>query len=139
MTTINGKKETEKEIPDILKENFAELKELLNLSENWDDQGSIPINEKTFNQAKLIIENLIEVMSEFSMPIPDIGAVPNGSIDIYLKTDFYKIIINIPADLNNYIELYGKTINSLLPKLDSMTKNSESINFVIREWLKKIL
>ena len=139
MTTINGKKETEKEIPDILKENFAELKELLNLSENWDDQGSIPINEKTFNQAKLIIENLIEVMSEFSMPIPDIGAVPNGSIDIYLKTDFYKIIINIPADLNNYIELYGKTINILLTKLDSMTKNSESINFVIREWLKKIL
>ena len=49
MTTINGKKETEKEIPDILKENFKELNEFLKLSENWDNQGSIPINEKTLN------------------------------------------------------------------------------------------
>jgi len=139
MTTINGKKETEKEIPDILKENFEELKEFLKLSENWDNQGSIPINEKTLNPTKFIVKNLIEVMSDFSMPIPDIGAVPNGSIDIYFKTDFYKIVINIPADLNDYIEIYGKTINHELPKLDIMTKNSESIHFVIREWLKKIL
>ena len=139
MTTINGKKEIEKKIPDILKENFEELKELLNLSKNWDGQGSIPINEKTLNQAKFIVETLLEVMRDFKMPIPDIGAVPNGSIDIYFKMDFYKIVINIPAELKDYIEIYGKTIDNALPKLDLMTKNSESINLVVREWLKKIL
>ncbi|MHA1491200.1 MAG: hypothetical protein ACTSRI_16320 [Promethearchaeota archaeon] len=97
------------------------------------------LKKNTLDQAKSIIENLLKVMSHFKMPIPDIGAVPNGCIDIYFKTDFYKIIINIPADLKDYFELYGKTTDNALPKLDIMTKNSESINYVIREWLKKIL
>ena len=95
--------------------------------------------ENPYLQSKIIVENLIGVMGEFTMPIPDIGAVANGSIDIYFKTDFYKIVINVPVSLNEYVELYGKTIDKKLPKLDTMTKNSESINFVIREWLKKIL
>ena len=139
MTTIDEEKEIEEEIPDILKENFEEMKELLNLPENWDGQGSIPINKKTLSHTKLLIKSLLGILSEFKMPIPDIGAVPDGSIDIYFKTDFYKIVVNIPADLIDYIEIYGKTIDSTLPKLDTMTKNSESINFVVREWLKIIL
>lgn len=136
ITPLNGKKDAGKELPDRIKHNFEELGVLINLPENWDGQGSIPINEKTLHQTKAVMEDLLDIMSHFKMPIPDIGAVPDGSIDIYFKTDFYKIIINIPSELNDYFELYGKTKGSILPQLDTMTKNPESIVYVIREWLK---
>ncbi len=40
-------------------------------------------------------------------PLPTIGPGPNGSVDLYWKERYWKLLVNIPADNNALATFYG--------------------------------
>ncbi len=123
-----------------LEKLFKGVERCLDLVYNWDGQGSTPVSRATFNRAKLITSNLVTNLSFMNMPDPIIVPVPNGTIDINYHTTDYQILINIPETLDDYIEIYGKSIiNPSANKLDTLTKNPETIDPVLKEWMTATL
>jgi hypothetical protein len=44
---------------------------------------------------------------QLQLPVPHIGAGPNGSIDLHWKRKNSELLVNIPADPNGLVTYYG--------------------------------
>ena len=84
-------------------------KYILDLKDNWDDEGSIGYQANTFIKAiSLLIKYTLWVWCDFRKKIetPQIFPSHNGSIDLFWNKDKYDLLINIPAD-SNIVKFYG--------------------------------
>jgi len=111
-----------------LRMKIEESKYILELGNNWDDDGAIEIKKSTWIRA-------IKFLVKYSMKILDVGKImavpiispnPNGSIDLGWKSDSYIMLINIPEDSNILPSYYGNNRKQNVVKgLEEIDANTE--------------
>lgn len=92
-----------------LEKEIEYSKYILNLKDNWDDEGSIEYKQRTWEKSiKFIREYFYEIKIQFNITvdIPKIYPGPNGSIDIFWKNKNYELLINV-NDNNDIASYYG--------------------------------
>lgn len=100
-----------------LPHHFTEIAEqieksrfILELNDNWDDEGSIAYSQKTFaTAATFVIKYCEAVWEEESVLIdaPTILPGPKGSIDLLWDKTAYRLLINIHPDPDMTASFYG--------------------------------
>lgn len=93
-----------------LVKSIKESKKLLDLKDNWDDQGSPGYSEETLQQAIRLIVNYsrkIWVEEGIVIDAPKILPAQNGSIDLFWEKDEYTLLINVPRYPGYLAGFYG--------------------------------
>jgi hypothetical protein len=93
-----------------LLDEINKSRSLLELEDNWDDEGSVGYDESTWLRARnFLIRNAVRLHQSKKKPFdsPEISPGPNGSIDLHWKTDARELLINVPADPQDTISYYG--------------------------------
>jgi len=122
------------EIPnnfDKLYESIEKSKYILDLEDDWDDEGSPAYDKTTWIRAiKFIYNYTKKVYDEYGIKIgaPKISQGPEGSIDILWKKKSYRLLINIPQDPKKPASYYGDDYN------DEHVKGAHNTNNITR-WL----
>lgn len=93
-----------------VRDSIEDSRRILDLAENWDDEGAQPIREPTWTRAVQFLASQARSLWETSGKLldpPDICPVPNGSIDLHWDHAGYELLINIPADETAMAGFYG--------------------------------
>jgi hypothetical protein len=83
---------------------------LLDLEESWDDEGSPPITQATWNMAVSFLRRQANVYWKHhsaEIPVPHITPGSDGSIDIHWKTSRFELLVNIGGDPEFPTDFYG--------------------------------
>ncbi|NIR52266.1 hypothetical protein GWO43_27105 [candidate division KSB1 bacterium] len=105
------------ELPAELHEIYGELEKsrsILQLKDDWDDQGSIRYDKDTWKRSVRFVSNYAKwVLDKVSIkiPSPKIYPGPDGGIDIQWKDAQYRLLINIPRDPEAEASFYGDDYN----------------------------
>ena len=110
---------------------------ILNLNENWDENGALPISPILYETAICFLQNYATFISKKYKTVietPSINPVKNGSIDLEWHTSNVQLLINIRDTQNAYF--YGDYYNN-----DSPIKGSVSVKTVepfFAAWMLKL-
>jgi hypothetical protein len=118
-----------------LEAEIHKAKALLELDDDWDEEGSPSYSSATVNRAIAFLSSHILQFWEsygIQLPIPNIGPGPEGSIDIHWKRPAWELLVNIPADVNQMASFYGDNYGNQKIK---GSLDPESFNLGIVEWL----
>lgn len=102
--------EIDSKIPLLLEKVIKESQKLLQLEDNWDEEGSSGYSEITLNKAvKFLKDNAINYFKNSGVWVtaPEICPGPDGSIDLLWKLEDRELLINIPVDENQSATYYG--------------------------------
>lgn len=122
---------------DSLEQEIIKAKKIIELPDNWDDEGAEKISEKTFEMAVKFLTNQsekMELQENLSIPVPRINPVPDGSIDLFWKTDNYELLVNIPVSPNPIASFYGDDYGKITIE---GTINLNNVNDCLLSWLEK--
>lgn len=90
---------------------IEDSKYILELEDNWDQEGSSPIKKEVWIRTIRFLAKLATTALQqykFILDTPVISPVNNGSIDLYWKKkDKYQMLINIPKNKKSLAEYYG--------------------------------
>ena len=131
---VNLDEEIILEIPPKFDELFKSIeksKYILELEDDWDDEGSPAYDKTTWIRAIEFIYNYTKkIYDELGILIdsPKISQGPEGSIDILWKKESYRLLINIPQDPKKPASYYGDDYN------DEHDKGAHNTNNITR-WL----
>jgi hypothetical protein len=97
---------------------IEDSRRILDLSDNWDDEGSPGYERGTWEravrflceQARFAFHRLDEVLDA-----PEILPGPDGSIDVHWKKDNYELLVNIPNEPGEPAEYYGDNGEEVMP------------------------
>lgn len=102
LLTVNGKNIVIVPKPLIsIFEAIDKSKYILDLKENWDDEGTANYSFEVWEKAILFVSRLsIKIYKTCNQIIiaPKIYHGPNGSIDVYWENESFNLLINIPQD-----------------------------------------
>ncbi len=120
-----------------LRRVIEESRALLDLPNNWDDNGSPSIAEATWRRATEFLERHARwAWNQHRMAIdpPDITPGPEGSIDLDWDNPRYRMLINIPADPIQLAGFYGDDRGgiSIKGKLDTSLLNKGLLDWLVR-------
>lgn len=85
----------------ILAEAIHSSRGILELKDDWDEEGSPGYKESTWNRAAEFVKEVASAFHQrFGVRVdpPRILPGPEGSIDIHWKTPERELLINIPSD-----------------------------------------
>ena len=107
---------------------------ILELEDNWDGEGSPSYSLDTVDRAIEFAATQARVLRDFArcLPMPEIGAGPDGSIDLHWKLPSRELLVNIPADANEVATYYGDDYKT--QKIRGSV-NARNLNWGIAEWL----
>lgn len=91
---------------------IQESKYILDLKDDWDDEGSVGYELSTWKRAVGFLTDLAKTaLDSFGVLIdpPKIYHGPDGSIDMLWKNEAYKILVNFPKDDALPASFYGNT------------------------------
>jgi hypothetical protein len=91
-------------------------KYILNLSENWDEEGALPVSPIIYETAIRFLQSYASfIFKKYKAIIetPSISPVKNGSIDLEWHTPTVQLLINIRDTQNAYF--YGDNYNNTNP------------------------
>ncbi|MCH7928245.1 MAG: hypothetical protein IID03_09750 [Candidatus Dadabacteria bacterium] len=117
------------EIPPKFDELFKSIeksKYILDLEDDWDDEGSPAYDKTTWIRAiKFIYNYTKKIYDERGKVIepPKISQGPEGSIDILWKKESYRLLINIPLDYHKPGSFYGDDYHDVQFKGPIKTNN----------------
>ncbi len=84
---------------------------LLDLRDDWDGEGAAGYKPETWRAAIEFLRRYATAAwlrsGGTSIPAPDIGPGPDGSIDIHWESEGSELLINVPADLSQVATFYG--------------------------------
>ena len=83
---------------------------ILELNDNWDDEGSIACSQKTFATAVTFVIKYCEAVWEEESVLIDAPTIlpgPKGSIDLLWDKTDYRLLINIHPDPDVIASFYG--------------------------------
>ncbi len=124
---------------ELVYKEIEKSKYILDLQDNWDDEGSISYKYEVWKSAADLLLEMGDTITEI-IEIPMISHGPHGSIDIFFnKNKTFKLLINIEdnndfsyyLEFNDFIEntvLFNKIINFLNPKMKRYNITSENHN-----------
>lgn len=110
---------------------------MLDLPDNWDDDGGSRISRATWERATTFLrDNAIQLRDErhTHVAVPIISPVGDGSIDIHWKDECRQLLINVPADKEEPIEFFGDDRGHTVVK---GTLESSTSTLWLFEWLTK--
>jgi len=93
-----------------LGEAIQRSKVILELQEDWDEEGSPSYSESTWNRAaEFLFQNTSRIWRShrLSLEIPKILQGPDGSIDLLWRTAKRDLLINLPANPAELGSFYG--------------------------------
>ncbi len=95
-----------------LESEIEQSRKMLELEEDWDDNGAHPISKETWERATGLLRRMMISCNHATgcaAPVPIISACADGTIDIYWDTDSFRLLINVvPVALGN-CEYYGES------------------------------
>lgn len=112
---------------------------ILNLPNNWDEEGAKRYKEETLDRVVDFIRKLSYLLwkeTQKLIHVPNISPVPDGSIDIHWKNDNYDLLVNIPEDNSE-----PATFSSDDYKINAVkgTFDQKEINPILFYWLTEYL
>ena len=94
-----------------LANEIEKSKYLLDLKEDWDDEGGLPIEFVTWKRAiSFLVDYALWLYNDqqyFVIEPPQINSGPGSSIDLLWRNDKYRLLVNISEDSEKPIEYYG--------------------------------
>jgi len=93
---------------------------LVDLKEDWDDEGAKPIAQFTWDLAAEVLRKAARAAFRrfsYSLPAPSIGPCADGSIDLYWDTSSFKLLINIKPAAGRQSDFYGERSGMKLQSL----------------------
>ena len=113
-------------------------REILELKDDWDEEGSPGYKESTWNRAAQFIKDTslsFHRDAGFWVDPPRVLPGPEGSIDIHWRTSKRELLINIPENDEEPADYYGSGgANDIIKgKLDTSSQQ----NFWILAWLTR--
>jgi hypothetical protein len=110
-----------------LKTVINEARQILQYLDNWDGEGAARYSLETFERAESFLNAHSGFLRQFDfeLPIPNIGAGPNGSIDLHWKSPNWELLVNIPADPTKMATFYGDNygVQKIKGSVDPKTYN----------------
>lgn len=108
---------------------------ILDLHDDWDDEGSVGYKVETWIRAMNFLKNvLFSSVNDFCVKscFPKISPADDGSIDLFWKQESFQLLINIPACESELLAYtgenkWGETISGRI--------NTNRKNFNIAAWL----
>lgn len=91
-------------------EAIEESKSILDLEDNWDDEGAERFHLQTWLRAiEFLTSYAIAALRDFGVLIekPEITPGPDGSIDVLWKNSSYRLLFNIGKEENSSALFYG--------------------------------
>lgn len=113
---------------------------ILNLKENWDDDGAEMFTIATFQRVSGLLKRFYQDLwnNMVDAPFPLISPVPDGSIDINWETDKFELLINIPSMENNLVNIYGENPGHPEDEIE-VRINFDMVAQYIIPWLNKVI
>ena len=96
--------------PQNIAEAITASRWILDLKDDWDEQGSPRFKQTTWKRACDFLERQAKVARETfrsNLPAPKILPGPHGSIDVHWKTPRLELLVNVPEDQNKLATFYG--------------------------------
>lgn len=93
-----------------VREAIEASRDLLQLEDNWDEEGGRRIDEDTWLRTVRFLTRYASWLWDASgraLDVPDIMPVPEGSIDLHWDYPKYELLINIPAQSDKPAGFYG--------------------------------
>jgi len=115
------------------------ISHILNLPDNWDDNGAEKFRKETLEHASNLLKNIFQDLwnQMIDAPFPLISPVPDGSVDINWETETFELLINVPARDNLLVNLYGERINHPEDEVEVRINYDMAAQYVI-PWLIKV-
>ena len=139
--TICGKKYT---VPYALKsivEHIEEAKEILDYTYDWDDDGALPTDDKTFGQASHFVLDYVQHIFKNHKTVlqtPYIDVLRDGSVSVHWETQKGKLLIIFKRETKNLAYYYAERLVNNIP-FKSAIKIGEEIDEFLALWMEKNL
>ncbi len=94
-----------------IKNTIIASESLLQLEDDWDEEGAIATNKLTYSRAiELLINYSRHLLTTYNsiISVPEINITKNGSIDLEWRTENYILLINIQNNVDLYVHYYGE-------------------------------
>lgn len=126
------------ELESIIDQVTAEI-----LDDAWESEGGTNFKRKTIKKLKDLIIEIMEYFSDQRIEFfpPKILPLLDGSLDIKWENNLFRLIINIPSDNSQLVEIYGNLKHSELQENNELDCRIPYtiVKVSIIEWLKIIL
>jgi|GEM_PF-3180535 len=124
-------------LPPGISEAIRDSRSILDMKDNWDEEGSPGYTEATWNRAVQFIRENVRRLRQFNgvrIAPPRILPGPDGSIDIHWKLPKRELLINIPLDPEEPASYYGDAGAKDLIKgrLDTSSRNEWILMWLMR-------
>lgn len=108
--------------------------------ENWDTVECNDFSEENWKRTTNLIEKVLKNLWSIDIKIfiPLILPHYDSSFDIHWEDEEFHLTVNIPTDLNQLVDLYGKKNGSPEDELEVLI-HYDLVEAVLISWLKKIL
>lgn len=139
--TISGEKYT---VPYVLKnfvEHIEEAKEILDYTYDWDDDGALPTNDKTFGQAShFLMDYVLHIFKNHKtvLQTPYIDVLRDGSVSVHWETQKGKLLIIFKREPKDLAYYYAESLVNNIP-FKSAIKIGEEIDELLALWMEKNL
>ena len=120
-----------------LSEAIESSRSILDLPDNWDEEGSSAYAEDTWKRATSFVEECAigyRGASGVWVDPPKITPGPDGSIDVRWKSSTRSVLINFPADQSQPTQFFGSNSerDSIKGTLDLSSPNQWILMWLIR-------
>ena len=118
-----------------LREELIKARDLLELPDNFDGEGSPRYGMETFKLATDFVASLWELLSDQNfeeIQVPNILPGPDGTIDIYWDSPKFALLINVSTSEKQAISYYGKTGDKEIEGSDTHLPVSKIADFIKR-------
>ena len=103
-------RQTESGILQNIEEAITPSRWILDLKDDWDEQGSPGYEESTWLRACEFLTRQADCARESfgrDLPVPRILPGPDASIDLHWKMPRFELLVNIPKDTSKPATFYG--------------------------------
>jgi hypothetical protein len=112
---------------------------MLDLPDNWDEEGSPGYREDVWNRAvTLLLETSLAYWrtNRAAPPFPRLGKGPLGSIDLHWRTDSRELLVNIPASPDSPLSFFGDGLDNKAIQLEGTMPIRDGEAWLL-EWLTR--
>ncbi len=100
----------------ILRDVLERCQSLAHLGEGWDGEDAQPVKQETIQRAvNFLIYHFTRALAlrgGTDLSIPKVGAVHDGSVDLYWKTPRFRFLVNIPDTKDAPATFFGERIGA---------------------------
>ena len=126
-----------------LEKIIEESKSILNLKENWDDEGALPVDEELYYKSLYILKKYYRFSDHSSeIKLPQISLCRDGSIDLYWNDLQWSnsLLVNVSKKDNKFdICYYGdKIINNIISDVIRGNIEENQLSYHILIWIKHL-